>query len=172
VPDVNPSSYAEALLVAGGDPAATWQSLTRLETALAQVPRLKLLLIAAGTGRRPESTISGLLGDWPKPIQRLTAELAQAGALDEFPAIVWSFESLLGKQGYRTVAMTSAKPLGRAEVNAVLSALPIDRKLVLIESNVDPDLIGGLRVSLEGTEYDLSIGGALERLAATIGAEA
>lgn len=162
--------YAVALRQVPGDPVKTWQALTDLQDAFVRVPRLKQLVVA--TGARSQAvrrrTIDSLLGGFPKPVRRLVESLAEELALDSFPEIVRAYTSALEADGFRRVHIESSNSLTSAETAALLKSLKLNRRTVLLTSAVEPDLIGGVRVSVGDTEYDLSVGGALTRLSSEL----
>lgn len=166
----NPKDYAAALRQSPGDPVQTWQSLDRLVGAFATVARLKQTIVA--TGARPAKirrrTIDSLLKGWPAPVRRLVELLAEELAVDRFPEIVRAYTAGLEADGFQRVRIESSNALTSADIAALLKSLQLNRKHVLLTTAVEPDLIGGVRVSVGDTEYDLSVGGALNRLSSEL----
>lgn len=67
--------------------------------------------------------------------------------------------------GQATAVVTSAKPLTDAQKQAIASQLKtVTGKTIVVESTTDAKLIGGLTIQVNGTLYDGSISGQLERL--------
>lgn len=166
----NAKEYAAALRQASGDPVKVWQSLEQLEAAFREVPRLKQTIVA--TGARPAKVrrraLDSLLQGWPTPVRRLVELLAGELAVDRFPGVVRAYTAGLEVEGFRRVVIESSNSLTSAEIATLLRSLKLNRKTVLLTTAVEPGLIGGVRVSVGDTEYDLSIGGALNRLSSEL----
>lgn len=162
--------YAAALRQAPGDPVKTWQSLEDLDVALVKVPRLKQLVVA--TGARSQAvrrrTIDSLLAGFPAPVRRLVEALAEELAIDSFAGIVRAYTTALEAEGFTRVHVESSSSLTSADIAGLLRSLKLNRKTVLLTTAVEPGLIGGVRVSVGDTEYDLSLGGALTRLSSEL----
>lgn len=165
---VNPAEYAEALVgVSKATPVATWRSFRKLEYALERIPELKRSLIATAalSEKRRRKEVDALLHEWPAELRRLAEDLASQQALDSLTDIGRVYTRLLQRDGYPWVRIESARPLSRIEYLNIAKGLPGDRMKMLFEFSVDPDLIGGVRVAYNDEEYDLTIGGGLDRLA-------
>ena len=93
--------------------------------------------------------------------------LADHRRLDQLVGIAREFTRILDIQRHRVRAtITSATPLSDAQRQAVVAAF--ERKLgrsVLAETHVDPQLLGGVVVDVEGTVYDGSVRTNLHTLA-------
>lgn len=93
--------------------------------------------------------------------------LADHRRLDQLVGIAREFTRILDAQRHRVRAtITSAAPLSDAQRQAVVAAF--ERKLgrtVLAEAQVDPQLLGGVVVDVEGTVYDGSVRTHLHTLA-------
>lgn len=93
--------------------------------------------------------------------------LADQRRLDQLVGIAREFIRILDNQRQRVRAtITSATPLSDAQRQAVVGAF--ERRLgrtVLAETRVDPQLLGGLVVDVEGTVYDGSVRAHLRTLA-------
>jgi F-type H+-transporting ATPase subunit delta len=67
--------------------------------------------------------------------------------------------------GQATAVVTSAKPLTNAQTQAIANQLKsVTGKTIVVEAKTDAKLIGGLTIQVNGTLYDGSISGQLERL--------
>ena len=166
----NAKEYAAALQEVSGDSVKTWQSLEDLRSAFVKVPRLKQLVVA--TGARPAKirrrTLDALLKGWPAPVCRLVESLAEELAVDRFPEVARAYTAALEAEGFQRTHIESSNSLTSAEVATLLKSLKLNRRTVLLTTAVESDLIGGVRVSVGDTEYDLSVGGALNRLSSEL----
>ena len=168
---VDATMYATALMEASKDrPVATWQQRRKLEDALERIPELKRTLVATAAlpEKRRRQEVDRLLHEWPLALRRLVEELAAQRALDSLQAIGRAHTRLLQQAGYPWVRFESARPLSTSEYKNLANALPADRMKMLLEFSVDPDLIGGVRVLYNDHEYDVTIGGGLDRLATAL----
>lgn len=92
--------------------------------------------------------------------------LARHERLDLLPIILRQFELRHEiRSGQKRVQVTSAKPLSDSEFAAVReqlkSVLPFEP---IIETAVDPEILGGLRIRVGDTVYDGSLRGRLKQL--------
>jgi F-type H+-transporting ATPase subunit delta len=83
------------------------------------------------------------------------------------PEIVAQFDILEREaRGARTLRVTTARPLAQAEIDAIVAKLGDAFKTPLdVTQTVDPELIGGVRLTLGDTRIDGTIGGRLDDLA-------
>ena len=92
--------------------------------------------------------------------------LTGRGAMDRFIECADVFRDRYNElYGVVEAEVTSAAPLSEDQINAVREKFEamLGRKLSL-RASVDPSLIGGLRVDVEGRRYDNSIRTRLERM--------
>jgi F-type H+-transporting ATPase subunit delta len=83
------------------------------------------------------------------------------------PEIVTQYD-LLERQarGARTLRVTTARPLGKAEIDAIVAKLGDAFKAPLdVTQTVDPSLIGGVRLTVGDQRIDGTIAGRLDDLA-------
>lgn len=96
--------------------------------------------------------------------------LADHRRLDQLAGIARAFTRILDDKLHRVRAtVTSAQPLDDAQRQALVAAL--ERKLgrtVLADTQIDPALLGGVVVDVEGTVYDGSVRTQLQSLATRI----
>jgi F-type H+-transporting ATPase subunit delta len=69
-------------------------------------------------------------------------------------------------RGAQTLRVTTARPLGQAEIDAIVAKLATAFKTPLdVTQTVDPDLIGGVRLTIGDTRIDGTVSGRLDDLA-------
>jgi F-type H+-transporting ATPase subunit delta len=83
------------------------------------------------------------------------------------PEIVAQFDILEREaRGAQTLRVTSARPLGQSEIDAIVAKLAETFKTPLdVTQTVDPDLIGGVRLTIGDQRIDGTIAGRLDDLA-------
>jgi F-type H+-transporting ATPase subunit delta len=96
--------------------------------------------------------------------------LADHQRLDQLTAIAEQYERLVDQALGRVRArIVSAAEISADEQRSLVAALErLTGKTVLAERVVDPELLGGMSVEVEGKVYDGSLRTQLERLAASI----
>lgn len=85
---------------------------------------------------------------------------------EEIPAIIAAFNYRLALQrGTQVAKVTSAAPLTTAQITQLKTKLKsVTGNDVTVETDVDPDLLGGFRVKLASRLYDASLKTKLEDL--------
>ena len=83
------------------------------------------------------------------------------------PEIVAQFDVLEREaRGAQTLRVTTARPLGQAEIDAIVAKLGETFKAPLdVTQSVEPDLIGGVRLTVGDQRIDGTIAGRLDDLA-------
>jgi F-type H+-transporting ATPase subunit delta len=83
------------------------------------------------------------------------------------PEIVAQYDILEREaRGAQTLRVTTARPLGKAEIDAIVAKLADTFKTPLdVTQTVDPDLIGGVRLTVGDQRIDGTIAGRLDDLA-------
>jgi F-type H+-transporting ATPase subunit delta len=83
------------------------------------------------------------------------------------PEIVAQFDILERQaRGAQTLKVTTARPLSKAELDALVAKLTATFKTPFdVTQNVDPDLIGGVRITMGDKRIDGTIAGRLDDLA-------
>ena len=83
------------------------------------------------------------------------------------PEIVAQFDILERQaRGAQTLQVTSARPLAKADLDALVAKLTASFKTPFdVKQNVDPDLIGGVRITMGDKRIDGTIAGRLDDLA-------
>ena len=98
--------------------------------------------------------------------QKTVALMARAGRVTAIPALADVFIALLdAAQGRANAVVTSAVALSKKDEATIAQALKDALgKPVQLQLQIDPSLIGGLKVKLGSRELDMSISGRLERI--------
>ena len=103
-----------------------------------------------------------------EPLQAFLCLLAEEGHLDLFPDIVEEVHQLeLAADGGAVCVMTCAHKPDQAALDDVRRAVCRLRNLdrVVLQVKIDPELLGGFVLEVQGVTYDRSVKGRLERLA-------
>ena len=130
-----------------------WKVLT---SSAVQVEEKKELI-------RSAAPLTGL-----EPLQAFLCLLAEEGHLDLFPDILEEVHQLeLAADGGAVCVMTCAHKPDQAALDDVRRAVCRLRNLdrVVLQVKIDPELLGGFVLEVQGVTYDRSVKGRLERLA-------
>ncbi|MFR3664601.1 F0F1 ATP synthase subunit alpha [Flintibacter sp.] len=103
-----------------------------------------------------------------EPLQAFLCLLAEEGHLDLFPDILEEVHQLeLAADGGAVCVMTCAHKPDQAALDGVRRAVCRLRNLdrVVLQVKIDPELLGGFVLEVQGVTYDRSVKGRLERLA-------
>ncbi len=158
--------YAEALFRAGGDAAAAGQL-----AALAAVAADAQLLQFAANPKAESGQVFDVIAAVAKtplsaPVQNLLRAVIDNGRLVALPAIAQQFHALVNaKSGVSDATVYSAFPIDAAQLADVKAALErrfgrrLDAKVEL-----DPALIGGIRVVVGDEVLDTSVKARLEAM--------
>jgi F-type H+-transporting ATPase subunit delta len=164
--------YARAIFAVAEEQATLDQTGAELQLlgAVADDPQIAGALanpLLSTTARRG---LAGTIADNLKlsPTTRnFISLLADHRRLNQLVGIAREFTHILDQQRQRVRAtVTSAVPLDDAQRQALIAAF--EHKLgrtVLAETSVDPQLLGGVVVDVEGTVYDGSVRTQLQSLA-------
>jgi F-type H+-transporting ATPase subunit delta len=115
---------------------------------------------ALGDGASATQVLAALPAGVAPEVRNLVASLAQGDALDQLPAVVRSFEGLVGGSAQRALEgeVTSAVALDGAQQARILADLTQrygDR--IVVRFSVDESLIGGLIVRMGDRVLDNSL---------------
>lgn len=162
--------YAQAYLEAGGDEAELAHCARLLEGESALWAALISPVVepeekARVLSRLPEAAPPGLVGN-------LLRLMAQKERLSLLPEVVQSARvQALERAGGALCHLTCARPLPPEQLEQIKAALCRLHRLdqVELEVRVDPALLGGFRLELQGVTYDKSVRGGLDALARTLG---
>merc|ERR1712150_268391 len=102
----------------------------------------------------------------------LMATLAGNARLGDLPKIVSTYQQLMkAKRGEVEATIISADELTKAQTDAVANAVKSQAgkdKKVILETKVDPSLIGGLQVQIGDQFLDLSVASRISELSKTV----
>lgn len=167
--------YARAILALADEQGALEQTANelRLLGAVASDAQISAALanpLLSATARRGLArSIADSLSLSPTT-RNFVSLLADKRRLDQLAGIAQEFDRILdGRLGRVRATVTSAVALTEAQRQAVVGAF--ERKLgrtVIAEAQVDPQLLGGVVVDVEGTVYDGSVRTQLRTLATRI----
>ena len=165
-----PGRYAEALL----DLADHAKSLIRVEKDLATISRAfrdsaDLRRMAESPVFATEDKVAALTALAKKAkasplVQQFIGTVAANRRAADIPAIISAFNELVARRRGSAVAkVTSAAPLTSAQLTQLKSKLKtVTGKPVEIETDVDPDLLGGFIVRVGSRLFDASLKTKLE----------
>ena len=147
--------YAQAFLEAGGDGAELERCARRLEKESV----LWEALCSPAVSPEEKGRVLARLPEVapPGPAGRLLTLMAEK---DRLP-----------REGGALGTVTCARPLTEDQLGRLKETLCRLHRLkkVELEMRVDPALLGGLRLELQGVTYDKSVRGGLDALARTLG---
>jgi F-type H+-transporting ATPase subunit delta len=167
--------YAKAIIAVAQEQNSLEQTgdELRLLRALAEEPQiaqgLANPLLSANARRGLARAIAEQLK--LRPIMRdFLSLLADHRRLDQLAGIADQYQHILDQMlGRVRATLTSSGALAPQQLEAVVAALTRQTgRTVLAEERVDPQLLGGLVVDIEGKVYDGSLRTQLEALAASI----
>ncbi len=163
--------YAEALFelaVQGGVTKETSEGLETVVSALLQQPDYRALLASPAIGKeeRLAALDTAFRGKIPEILLAILRMMVSRGHVSALTGMARDYEELArGYRGESVAVVTSAVPLKEAETVALRAKL--EKKLgrqVILQCRVDPALIGGVRVDVDGRVIDGSIRNKLEEI--------
>lgn len=169
--------YAEALFASVRDDARGLDFWSDLMNQLAEVSALPDVRAALGDPRLDDAQrialFSGLLPEaLPEPAVNLIALVIENGRADVLPSIARQFEALRNQyEGTALAQIASAFPLDDAQLAELVGEL--ERKFGLklkAQLTINPDLIGGVRVTVGDHVLDTSVQARLASLRDTLAA--
>lgn len=165
--------YASALFdlaSEAGNVTAVESDLDKLGTALAESGDLSALIRNPEVSRsdlgKAMSALADLLG-LDSLTRNFLGVLSQNRRLGDLPDMIRAFSTIAAAQrGEVTADVASAHPLSDAQVNALQEKLKArEGRTVKVKTHVDPDLLGGLVVTIGSKRIDSSIRTRLNSLA-------
>ena len=167
------SRYAKALLryvAAHGDGDRACRQAMTLEKALSEVPDLRLVLqdpAAVSTGQKLQ-LLKAALGNegMCDPLERFLGLVARSGRLDDLRLILHDFIDLYYRsRDVHFATVVTAVPASEALLDRIRSEA--ERQLggkVVLDPQVDPSLLGGAVVTVDGYRADASVRSQLQAL--------
>ena len=163
--------YAEALfeLAAQADiTRETSHGLETVESALLQQPEYRALLASPAIGKeeRMAALDTAFGGKIPDILLRILKMMVARGQISALTGMVRDYEALARDfRGESVATVTSAVPLKEAEAVALRAKLEkkFGRRITL-KLQEDPDLLGGIRVEVDGRVIDGSIRNKLDEI--------
>lgn len=165
--------YASALFELAseaGTVTAVESDLDKLEAGLAESAELKMLTtnprVSRGEAEKALWGVSAIMG-LSELTQKFLGTVASNRRLGQLPAIIRAFRAIAAAQrGEVTAEVTSAHALTDTQVDQLKTKLTArEGRTVKITSKVDPDLLGGLVVTIGSKRIDGSIRTRLNSLA-------
>ena len=163
--------YAEALFelaVQGGVTKETSEGLETVVSALLQTPDYRALLASPAIAKeeRLSALDTAFRGKIPDILLAILRMMVSRGHVSALNGMARDYDELArGYRGESMAIVTSAVPLKEAEAVALRTKL--EKKLarqITLQCMVDPDLIGGIRVEVDGRVIDGSIRNKLDEI--------
>ena len=165
------STYAEALFEAARDRDELEETLDNLHefvNALGENEELQLFFYGTQIPERQKRrAINGLTEGMTTSTTNFLKVLADNGRAEILEDVVRRYEDLVEEHmGRVEVELTTAVELTEEELDRIRDRLGriLEGKEVILETNVDPDLVGGAVFSLGGRRIDGSVRGQLLNL--------
>lgn len=164
--------YARAIFAVADEQGALDQTAAELQLlgAIADDPQVAAALANPLLSASARRGLAGTIADTLKlgqTTRNFVSLLADHRRLEQLAGIARAYTHILDQRRQRVRAtVTSAVPLDDGQRQALIAAF--ERKLgrtVLAETAVDPQLLGGVVVDVEGTVYDGSVRTQLQSLA-------
>ena len=163
--------YAEALFelaVQSNQIRETSDGVVTVESALLQMPEYRALLASPAIGKKERLAALNQVfrGKIPDILLGILGMMVSRGHVSALKGMVRDYEELARDyRGESVAVVTSAIPLTEAQTVAIRQKL--EKKLartVIIHCQEDPELIGGIRVEVDGRVIDGSIRNKLEEI--------
>ena len=163
--------YAGALFelaVQGGCTKETSEGLETVVSALLQMPEYRALLASPAISKKERLAAldTAFRGKIPDILLAILRMMVSRGHISALNGMARDYDELArGYQGESMAVVTSAVPLKEAETVALRAKL--EKKLgrrVTLQCREDPELIGGIRVEVDGRIIDGSVRNKLEEI--------
>lgn len=144
-----------------------WDQQLRMASDVLQDDEFALFLKHAEVpAERKVAAIESVLGEAHPLVQNLVALLVGRNGVAAMPEVQGAYTRLLDEQlGRQRVEVTSAVPLDDAELERITQfAAELTGKSVVVSTQVDEDILGGLVIQIGDRLLDGSSSAALERM--------
>jgi F-type H+-transporting ATPase subunit delta len=164
--------YSVALFTAAKDPLQLRQELVAISEVVTGTPRAKQILVdvSLGTDAIQRRTVDQLFPKASRLTRDLLVRLVNGRELDRLPEIARAYGKLAAARlQVVDVEIESAYPLTPTDQRKIASGLPLDGRKPLITLTINKELIAGVRATVEGITYDVSLAGRLAELSDVMG---
>jgi F-type H+-transporting ATPase subunit delta len=159
--------YARAIIETAADPKAVRDDLIGILEALKANPTVRQALANPGVPPANKKAIfAEIFQGLAQPLPRLVEKLIDEGRLALFPEIVQRYRTEWNaRNNVHAAKVVTALPLGEEESQSVRKAIETAvAGTVEMETSIDPSLIGGLRVEVDGHLFDGTVKARLQAL--------
>lgn len=165
--------YAEAVFALADKAGALgkWSQSLAVMAAVAANPELRAVVSDPKlSAAQVYGLFAGACGDLPTEAQNLVRVLIENGRLAILPEIREIYESLKNeREGVLEAMITSAYPLEGGALSSLVAELEQRfKRKVRPQVNVDPELIGGVRLQVGDEVIDGSVRGKLAAMAVAL----
>lgn len=167
---IDPREYGKALFLLAEERGTGDSVLSDLETAERAFSALpsyeKLLDSPAVSGEEKSRLIDEAFAPLDKDVVSFLNILAERHAIYDFPKCVTAYRALYDEaRGNLRVVAVSAVPMNKEQIAALSQKLAKKTgKTVFLENEVDPSILGGLRLRYAGIQIDASLRTKLDAL--------
>lgn len=107
--------------------------------------------------RRLAAYVAGQLlasGDKKRLIKELVAYLIETGRVRDLNQVVAAIEEALASRGAVVATVTTARPLSPENKQAIVKQFTPTGAKLYIREQIDPNVIGGFKIELPGSQFD------------------
>lgn len=107
--------------------------------------------------RRLAAYVAGQLlasGDKKRLIKELAAYLIETGRVRDLNQVVAAIEEALASRGAVVATVTTARPLSPENKQAIVKQFTPTGTKLYIREQIDPNVIGGFKIELPGSQFD------------------
>jgi F-type H+-transporting ATPase subunit delta len=167
--DTAPRRYADAAFEIGLRDGTLEVWRRELDEATAMAANRQLVEVLANPATPLDQRLDAaqrVFAGFSQPVRNLLLLLVRRGRIEQLPRVATEFARRDdARNGLTHAIATSAAPLGQEEVRAIAARLEaMTGGRVVLETDVDPSLLGGVVVRIGDRLIDGSVRGRLERL--------
>jgi F-type H+-transporting ATPase subunit O len=163
--------YANALYSVAAKQNHVEKELLTIEETIAKEPNFASFLhdpTIARASKKEDIAKVMEKAKFSKPVAGLFEVLAENGRLPDVAGVISTYKKLMGAyRGEVQAKVTSADPLTKAQLDQVkksLAARVEKNEKLLVETVVDPEILGGLKVQIGNYFIDLSLATKIEKI--------